>query len=223
MNIRAVSVPRDGSTAEENEDALAWREVDGGLVAAVSDGATESLYSRAFARCLADGFVADTPRDAGEMLRRLDDWIERWQGELPSGSLPWYVENRIDSGAHAALAGVSLRGRRLHATAVGDCCLLIAEQDSITSWPIESAELFSDRPVLLSTAGPQPQVQELHVDLPPDALVMLASDAVAKWLLTAGPSDVRAPDADLEALIIEARRSGTLSNDDATLLIIDHT
>lgn len=222
MNIRAVSVPRNGSTAEENEDALAWREVDGELIVAVSDGATESLYSRAFARCLVDGFVADTPGDAAEMLERLNGWIDSWRGELPRGSVPWYVESGIDSGAHAALVGVSLRGRRLHAMAGGDCCLLIAEQDSMTSWPIDAPEKFSDRPELLSTSGPQPPVQELRVDLPPDALVMLASDAVAKWLLTAGPSAVRAPDADLEALIIEARRSGTLSNDDATLVIIDH-
>lgn len=221
MNIRWVSVPRDGSAPQENEDAVAIREVDGVLRAAVADGATESVYSRQWAISLAEAFADTGSTDAAVFLQRLPVWAEQWRSRLPRGRVPWYVDRRIDEGAHAALLGITIDGRTLRAISVGDCCLFHLTANDVVTWPMESVAEFGHRPSLVATSDLPPVVIEWGTRLEAGQAVMLATDAVAAWLFDAGPSDVRAPDADLEALIIDARRRGTLRNDDATLIIIE--
>src|SRR5690606_8657176 len=55
---------------------------------AVADGATESAFAREWARCLAEGFVAD---GAGDFGAGLAAWRAAWRGAVAGRveGLPW--------------------------------------------------------------------------------------------------------------------------------------
>src|SRR5947209_4095831 len=94
----AFLLPRRGHAPGECEDALAGDPAAGRF--AVADGASESAFAGAWARLLAEGFVAAP----GEPWRDLD-WLgpprQRWAAAVDGPSLPWYAEAKRDLGAFA--------------------------------------------------------------------------------------------------------------------------
>ena len=119
-----------------------------------------------------------------------------------------------------------------HALAIGDTCLFqVRNRQLITAFPLTQARQFNTRPVLLSS---NPSSNRRGLDFlrvtegfcEGDDLFILASDALAQWILAAHENQ-QDPWSSLEALrsqkaflaFVETnRREGDLKNDDTTLL-----
>ena len=223
---------------EEYEDAASIAVEPWPVCAAVADGATESVFARAWAKQLARGLVgrrattADTFRDA------LSVWREAWQttGDERTGERPWYVEAKAEEGAFATVLGVSLHpDGRWQAVSIGDCCLFQVRADAIVrSWPFEEPNAFTNRPALVPSRSDQtvPPPDTASGTWRPQDTFLLTTDAVAAWLLGGNASvDPGTPpvapavaiqwDEDTFRTAVEAARAeGALRNDDATLLVI---
>ena len=180
------------------------RATDNSNIFAVSDGATTSFFSRAWARILTSHF-AEHPEEA---LSRWDGWLEgaqeKWKTEIgeiaKSEKASFFVVNGFHSQkpAGATFAGVVLgekneQGWPWRARVLGDSCIFIlgangpprvmelqtsAEFSNLVktaeSWPRKNPHTPSEYESLPN--GIEPRIQE-H-----DA-VLIASDALSKWML----------------------------------------
>lgn len=224
--IRICAVPKSGSSASEYEDAAAVE--DGEVVrAAVSDGATESVFAKEWAEILARGVVADAVETTDTWANRLPAWRGEWfmRVEDRLDDLPWYAAAKVEDGSFATVLGVTIRpGGTWSALSVGDCLLVHLSADgSRRAWPEDDPAAFGSRPDLVcsrsdvSSASPQTCEGTWSSG---DAFV-LATDAVAAWLLRTGVRRASGWDQDAFASAVrEARASGALRNDDSTLVVI---
>ncbi|MEM6644880.1 MAG: hypothetical protein AAF730_01370 [Bacteroidota bacterium] len=225
MHIEAFTLPKAGHTREQNEDAFAigahWP-----LHVAVADGATETGYARLWAACLTDAAVQDTPLDEAIAEAR-----QRWGETLrqqPAQS--WYAQAKADEGADATLLRVSVFAEgRWTAEAAGDTVLFHLRPDGAGAlderlrWPLAEVEAFGTHPVLLHSRpqAAEPALLRHGADWQPGDVMLLATDALAAWLMTYGPTRALAWEADTFASVIDAARTtGAMRNDDVTLLII---
>jgi hypothetical protein len=231
-----------GNSPEEYEDAC-WPE-DGGRGAgaglfAVADGATESSYSRDWARLLAVAYCAGAT-GPGRLVRRLPALQAEWTGAHAQSGLPWYAAEKVAMGSFAALLGVRVTatpgGASLHALAAGDCTLaLVREGDLRLAWPVERAADFGSNPALLSSIGDaegqRPLLQTRDVALLAGDVVYLMTDGIGSWFLAEAEAG-RSPWAELgrfgaadqDGFATWARglrSSGAMHNDDVTVLILE--
>ncbi len=233
ITARAYWLPKAGHTEAEYEDAFAFSETDAlPCHAAVADGATESAFARHWAEALARGFVDEEP-DSPEALAEA---AVRWQkvhAAFVAGrerKLPWYAAAKAEEGAFATLLGFALRpGGAWHALAVGDACLfhLRGTQERLR-WPLDDPDAFGHRPALLGSRLAEegtpafPPVQEQTGTYRPGDTFLLATDAVAAWLMHDGPARALAFDGDaaFREAVRAARAAGAFRNDDATLVVL---
>lgn len=155
-------IQKSGCSEAEFEDAF-WPEksVDGSAERkfAVADGATEtsfsSIWAKQLVRCYCRGEL-DPERDFERTLRQLQI---RWNQIVRRKPLPWFAEQKLESGTYAALLGLTLHDAnpnspvgQWQAIASGDTCLIQMRGDRIiTRFPITSSEEFTNQPILLST------------------------------------------------------------------------
>lgn len=231
LRVAWATVPKAGSRLDENEDAAAWSETAGRF--AVSDGATESIYSREWARILADAYVAgELASPDGALARLAATWADRLP---PASDVPWYVAEKARSGAHATLVGLTLHpDGSFRADAVGDACLFLEHGGTVTSFPLGTVQEFGSTPDLLRSVA-------IDVDLVVRAwrtwegawvsgdLFVLASDAVAAYLIAACCDDRRSLRSALGLGVSRLRRrrhlrrlrgSGAIRNDDLTYVAV---
>ncbi len=219
MHVLSQSVAKRGSASNENEDAARWSVVAGGTRVCVSDGATESAFSGAWADLLARSFCADGRFDAA--------WPE-WDREAVqrSADVPWYVEAKVAEGAHAAALGVVANGRTWHAWATGDCALFVVGSDGarVSAWPFESADAFGSSPDLFVSTRASAPLHEHSGKLESGHRLLLTTDAVAAHLL-GDSADVKrlinalSSEADF-ARWADAARADGMRNDDTTALLL---
>lgn len=234
---RTCAVPRTGSGNGEYEDAASISAEEWPVCAAVADGATESMFSRAWAEILARRLVDQSATTPEAFEDRLPDWQQEWKGAIRERSeeRPWYVAAKVAEGSFATLLGLSLRaGGQWQAVSVGDCCLFQVRKGALVqSWPYERPDAFTTRPALV------PSHSDRAVPLPettsgtwhPQDTFLLATDAVAAWLLGGTSSEGAGSSWDptvaagwneetFHRAVETARAGGSLRNDDATLLVL---
>ena len=228
-----VQAPKLGNHPDENEDACAVDEERGCYV--VSDGASSSFASRAWAQALCGAFV-----EAPSAAWSLDDFAACvvkadgvWRaGQASATDVPWWAEEGLRRGAHATVAVLTLgaRGdqRIWRASAIGDSCVFQLRA-SATGWtivcsmPLSDTRMFGGHPSLVHT-GASPATADIVVvegtALAGDVFV-LATDAVAEWILrdpaNVTPAAVGSP-AELQRTLDSLRERVELDNDDLTLL-----
>lgn len=253
-------VAKHGHRDDECEDALCVLADTAGVVAAVSDGASESLLARAWAGLLADAAARDTLRDPAVVADRgafarftegaVAEWsvvVDKYVADRAERGRPvqWYEQPGLAKGAFATLlavradAGPDPRdGRRWSAAALGDSCLFhIRDRALIGSFPVDAAEDFDSSPELLCSRGTDTALIAERVRfaagtaLPGDRL-LLATDALAAWLLGADAATVTAWLRVVETyenedsagafarLIGNERATGALRNDDVALVVL---
>jgi len=224
VDVVAVSIPKQGSTPDENEDAFAVHTDTFPIGVAVADGATESAYSRLWASCLTRRMVKVDDLTETSWAASVDAARKDWSAILADDPtpVPWYVEEKQREGAFATCLALMLHGDGAYSAAsVGDCMLIHETAGHRDTWPVDDPEAFTHRPVLLnsrsSKARTAPEMHHgrwRHGDV-----FFLATDAVAAWLLDAMPA---IPDdaARLRERVAAARENGALRNDDATLVRI---
>lgn len=242
--------PKAGNPPDEYEDAsrVAYpHRLAPGVVAraAISDGASESAFAKSWAKILADAFV-ENPLDLSHLnAPALTGWLapgqNQWNAAVPWQRLPWHGEAKARNGAMATLLGVTFHEkqnrRRLdwQAIAIGDCCLFIVNDDTLTlSWPIGHSAQFNNNPPLIcsnpaNNQGLWQRASQISGECRPGDVIILASDAVAQWILREREAG-RQPWQTLTHLSqngqwnswLQSRRADrAIRNDDATILIIE--
>ena len=251
--VQNLRMPKAGSSEREYEDASSHESTFGRLKLvhprfSVSDGATESAFSREWARMLvrSNSRGAITPDN---IRQRVEARGQRWLDLVTARSLPWYAERKVQEGAFATFLGLSLASGNgdlsssgtWTALAVGDSCLFQVRKDElIVSFPLTRAEQFGYRPVLLSSIPERNQAVWDKVEgltqtggwLPGDTFLLL-TDALAHWFLAQVEQDARPwqeiaeiselsvfPMFQFREWIVGLRQSGAMRNDDVTMLRI---
>jgi hypothetical protein len=136
------------------------------------------------------------------------------------------VAAKAAEGAFATVLGLSLHADgRWRAVSVGDCCLFHVRGDALVRrWPFASPDDFTNRPALVPSRSDRRVPAPERTDGPwrPGDRFLLATDAVAAWLLHEEDAATRDWDPDsFRAAVGRARDDGSLRNDDATLLVLD--
>ncbi len=220
MRSRGHWLPRAGASESEYEDAFEGPLRDGSRHhVANADGATESAYAGQWARALVAAACSTLPlAQAIEEARRAFA-----QGMASSASdLPWYANAKMAEGAHACVLAVTIEaGGQWSASAVGDCCLLLASGEGVRfGWPIGEASAFDHRPDLVSSRLDKVIPEILHATgvLGKEEMMLLCTDAVAAYVLERGADGVIGLDeAGFEKWVERARRDG-MRNDDVTVI-----
>lgn len=238
LRSRTVVVPSTTKDRTECEDAFATNSQFGR--AAVADGATWSVRSGQWAALLSESFCTSLPELATE---RVIDWADGLSAQMAttlqehadSDSAGWWSEEAAARGSAAAFVGVELSrsegdGMTFHAIAVGDCCLFHVRRGRVLrSWPLTSVDEFNSSPTLIeSTNTIQPDhVHHLRGEARAGDYLILASDAVAQWLLglvDAEPDRVRTvigiAQAPWQDLVDWLRARNAIVDDDSTLMTI---
>ena len=238
-------IPKDGNRPGECEDAFRVVFPSGGptvMRAAVSDGASESAFSRLWAQTLVDAFV-DRPLDLGGLTEEsLLGWLrccqDDWHAAVPWDRIPWHGEAKARAGSFATLLGLSLSAANepgallWEAAAVGDSCLFLVREDHLlVSFPLDDPARFDNNPPLVCSnpvnMGPLwDRVRRTGGECFPGDRFILASDALSAWFLARHASG-EVPWETLEKLdasdrdpwVADQRRTRGVRNDDITLVI----
>src|SRR5207244_972948 len=162
-----------GSSAAEYEDAAAvlpagppdhW--VTGPVLAAVADGASESMLSGKWADHLVHAVLAAARQDpfalhstdtvADAVLAAADQWPDWLAGYLARRERPlrWYEHAKLAQGAHATLLAARFDDAGWQAAAVGDSCLFqVRDAELVHAFPLRAAEQFGNQPDLVNSRG----------------------------------------------------------------------
>jgi hypothetical protein len=248
LRWHAFHTHKRGNAPDEYEDAFAGDAAKARF--AVADGATESSFAATWAKLLVAGFLA-----ADERPWRGLDWLgparQRWAAEVDPQPLPWFAEEKREQGAYATLLGIDfgiapasgeyqppgMGGWR--ALAVGDSCLFRVRAGKLErSFPLARSSDFGNLPVLLGSRGraadtPLQRIRRARGKGRPGDRILLATDAMAEWLLRRNengqqPADdiarllgESAPQDAFAGWVEERRNRQGLRNDDVTLVVID--
>jgi hypothetical protein len=181
-------LPKRGNSEEEYEDAAApaepLSEDTDEFRCAVADGATETSFSRLWAQLLVDGFVANT--DCEELKAK-------WHESIADKPLPWYAEQKAESGAYAALVGLTIKqvkrsGGTWKAEAIGDSCLIhVRGSDVLERFPLKHSDEFNSTPALLSSNEDDGLEHDeeftfIEGEWRKGDIFYLLSDAIARWV-----------------------------------------
>ena len=232
-------LPKEGSGAEECEDAVA-QSADSRRFA-VADGATEAFDARRWAVRLAETWVAakSAPLTAEEFrpwLAEQGEWLRAsWEGR----KLPWYAEEKRRAGSFAAFVGLRLEGRgrgmRWDVVALGDSCLGQTRGGQVkTALPVSTHEEFNSAPPLVPSNETVREVALARLvsaggEAERGDVFLLMSDALSAWYLESlSKSDGRAAQFDsllaaseneaLAQLIRGERESKRMKDDDVAVV-----
>jgi len=233
-------LPKRGNTEAEYDDSFSSAKDKTRF--AVADGATEASFSREWAKQLVRAFTAKK-LSIPIALDELKPLQSKWQKFVHRHPLPWYAEEKANTGAFAAFVGVefledaqeSLKIWR--ATAVGDSCLVqVRANEVIEAFPLAHSTSFGNRPNLLSsTPNSNESIAEFVMQCGgfwrcEDAFFLM-TDALACWFfqeLEQGNKPwtiLRDLDTQgsvsFQKFIDDLRFEGRIKNDDATLMRID--
>src|SRR5581483_6881715 len=151
---------------------------------AVADGATETSFSRLWAKLLVDGFVNGTDRK---------ELKKKWAESISGKELPWYAEEKAQSGAYAALVGLVIKSPESdkpgtwEAEAIGDSCLIhVRNGEFLQRFPLTRSAEFNSSPALLSSnpddgADHGETFTKLSGERKTGDIFYLLSDAIARW------------------------------------------
>ena len=227
------------------EDAYGENIVDG--LFAVSDGAGTTLFSGAWAAVLVEHFLR-VPLMSTDPFE-VEWWVslaqEQFKRNVPEPeNMAWNaVQKAHNQGSHATLATLRIaRSDATHAQAdllvFGDSCIIVDKPsiEHVLSFPLEDPHEFEQAPICVPSKPALfnryfHQCQAISLTLGADDVVVLATDAVSKWILSAGGgrysnqkqafAAVAQQTADSwPSFIRECRARKEMVDDDSTALII---
>lgn len=196
MIWKGWSVPKSGNTAGENDDAWKVQAKEGGFLVAVSDGATESIFSKLWARKLTECATSAWIHSPSEVLDRLIDELRNDYHPLEEivGEIPWFTQNAFESvGSQATvllghITPSADAGWNIHAAAYGDSCLIVLRPEKnayvYSSFPLQSSASFGNRPKLITNHPQAPlSYRRIYTHLAPDDIALFCTDAISQWIL----------------------------------------
>ena len=203
--MRVFTLPKDGKTVAENEDACACATRPGADVYVVADGASDSVFSGLWAQMLAHHLAHHVParNDAATWRTWIEAVQQEWERTVRADPVPWYVESKIREGAFATCVVLIVQrphngsgSARWGAMAVGDSCLFHVQagddrppeaSQAARGFPISDPATFGLNPLALSSNSVSNEAVWPAVAVaggvwrPGDSFV-LATDALAHWI-----------------------------------------
>ncbi|WP_309115579.1 protein phosphatase 2C domain-containing protein [Saccharothrix sp.] len=248
MFTATLRVPKRGNTERECEDAGRVRSADGTVLAAVADGASESLLAGEWATLLTDSLLdsaSDVLRDAESFAAGLAVAGLAWQAwlddyvvgrEAAGRPIAWYEQPKLDRGPHATVLAARFGAGRWEAAALGDSCLFqVRDGRLVCAFPLDQANAFDNAPPLFNAFNRDTVLLARHVRIaagttePGDGF-FLCTDAVAEWFLRENARGgrpwrvLRGFAGDLEGFagwLDAVREEGLMRNDDVTVVHVD--
>lgn len=240
LYVREFHRTKTGNSEREYEDAFASDTTSG--VFAIADGATESSFSDIWAKSLVTTFAENPPgfvtNDRDVMKSILQLARERWYASIDWNGLPWFQRNKALLGSYSTLLGLQIDGqddrRRFRCMTIGDSCMFQISGSRMESFPFSDSSDMSNTPRLMWSGRGFAAGQGKDVDIPGievkygklrnGDIVLLATDALAKWILqrkTERPwAELSSHLDDFDAFIGGLISEGRIKNDDVTLVVI---
>lgn len=189
ISYRTGWLQKNGCSPDEYEDAFAPRESVTQSVTefrcAVADGATETSFSGLWAKILCDAYVAGQTS--------LEELQKQWLDQVSAKELPWYAEQKLESGAYAAFVCLSVQQTEQEilwkAKAIGDSCLFhISGGELKQTFPVDNWHDFNNSPLLMASRSDRNEEALASVKVVEGSSVagdvfFLMSDAVSNWFL----------------------------------------
>lgn len=233
-----MRIAKHGQSIRDCEDAVAVDVAHG--VLAVADGASSSFGAGSWANALAAGFVEAPPAalSIGSFSTWLDHARESWAAvaeHATVGSDGWWNEEGARRGAFSTVVGAVIVAsgdqRAVTVMCLGDSCAFvltgeIGDRVMKRSLPYDDAQQFGSHPSLLGSMAARRHDEPTWTTIPvsPGDVIVLASDAVAEWLLgdprRCGLIDEIEPTT-IASRLVDERTSGLIVNDDLTLAVIE--
>src|SRR3954468_16069446 len=238
VNARRFILPKDGSAADECEDAVAWSKDASRF--ALADGATEAFDARRWAMRLAETWV--TAKNAPLTVEEFRPWLVEQGGWLRAPwegrKLSWYAEEKRRAGSFAAFVGLRLERRarvmRWDAVALGDSCLVQTRGGRVeTAMPLSTHEEFNSSPPLVPSNESAHDVALARLvsargEAERGDVFLLMSDALSAWYFESlAKQDGRAAEFDsllaasenesLAELVRRERESKRMKDDDVAV------
>jgi serine/threonine protein phosphatase PrpC len=244
--ISHICCEKLGNHETENEDAFlipARNEsvTEQLLKFAVSDGATESSFSKEWAHLLISCFKDQSFEDS-DLQTTLDLVRKSWLDKIQNIDLPWYAQEKVRLGAYASLLGLTLDLRQLtwNALAIGDSNFFAIREDCmIKSFPTHDSKGFSNTPYLLSSLLSQNIDVSRNIlrdsgDIRNGDLLIMGTDAISAWILSESEKNLHPwinlanllggdgfSKADFKNWLNHKRSEKEIKNDDTTLIVIE--
>lgn len=239
-NQGVFCISKAGNSPEECEDAYAYEfsPSKSPWYFAISDGTTESSFSREWASKLVKSFVSN-PFDSPE---EISNWLEPlqqdWSNWLSARDLPWYAKRKADQGTDATLLSLKIEpDRRDHgwnwqSIAVGDSCLFVVNNERLlNSFPLSKSSDLNSTPDLVGTlprynSSLTKSVKVAKGNAQSGTHFYLVTDALAGWILKTIESGKIPWDTlnsitkaeEFSAWLEELRISRKIRNDDTTMI-----
>jgi len=241
--FKSMTLPKFGNAVDENEDNIlepSQSEIESYPIIqfAISDGATESSFSKEWSDLLVSGYK-DKSFEKEHLPETIKKISESWHSMTTVHELPWYAQQKAESGAFATFLGLTVdrENNSFRAIAIGDCTLFQIRNDKLyLSFPISSMEDFHNTPNLISsneklqTNFENSAIYHDGIILSED-IILLSTDALAAWILEQCQTgkqvwkslikmlDTQDEDK-IEIWLNKLRKARKIKNDDVTLLIV---
>lgn len=228
-----ASTPKDPQRRDLNEDA--WQLDDAWQRWALSDGASESYDSKAWAHLLVSRYVESPAVNAVWVA----DSVRDYASTVDASSLSWSQLGAYERGSFATLLGIEMatNGTDVEVLAIGDSVALHVRGGALeAAYPFRTVEEFPDRPQLLSTLAAMngfisdPTFMTNNSSrtwgVQPNDIILLMTDAVAYWALKEARDERSSvqemlslsSQEDFEALVLRLRSEARMKLDDSTLV-----
>lgn len=231
---------KTGNTESEYEDSFAYDDANG--IFAIADGATESSFADVWADALVSTFVEKPPEFDRNDRELMKDILKRartkWYSGIDWESLPWFQKNKAFMGSYSTLLGLQIEmdgdKNRFRCITVGDSCMFQISGMKMESFPFADGTDMSNTPRLMWSGHGNQNGMEKDVEIPGIEVkygvlrkgdtLMLATDALSKWILTHKSErpwqTLTEHESDFETYIGGLIAEGKIKNDDITLLVI---
>ena len=244
MNVETkFSLQKKSEKDKINQDAIAIS--PGERIFAIADGVSQSPFSQIWSNKIVTKFIEE-PFVSDLNEQKLKDWLEdirkEWSSEIDqqksheqsekANSL--ILEMARERGGSTTFLGMIIQEmkkkyQKLQLFGIGDTNMFLIRNKKIKySFPIISVESFTDRTKGLSsidnTLQGIPELKEFNVKR--GDIVILATDALAKWILKSANlgqrpwSKILKKKNDIANFIDKLRYTNKIDDDDTTCIII---
>jgi serine/threonine protein phosphatase PrpC len=237
--FKSFSVAKLGNNEEENEDSVLLPDTNDKefVNAAISDGATESSFSKEWSKLLVEHYTyrSFSKDNLPETIKQIAGC---WSKVTSSKDLLWYAQQKLETGAFATFIGLTINCKEkiLECVAIGDSTMFLIRKDRLLfSFPITSSQQFGNTPKLFATNNKyqtefENSVEYAKVHVEAGDLIVLASDAIAEWICKKIEKNntyyrtikklMDKPIVEFDSWLNVERHSGKIKNDDTTILLI---
>ena len=244
IQVLGFRMSKLGNRSTDCEDFYSWDLAR--MKFAMADGASSSIFSDIWARSLTQAAMDvnlsldDSPDSLLSSVMKAAR--KNWYGSIQWAGLPWFLRNKSVSGSHSTLllmqAWPLASSYRYSAVAVGDTCMFVLKGQKVEdSFPLKQYSDFGNTPSLVWSGKGSPISANVRMALPkysaisgtiaPGSTVILATDAVSKWILEHGKPqeilEVMGNDHAMKGFISREINARRMRNDDTAIVAIHIT